>query len=470
MAANSAAAFITVDGDVRTVPENSPAGTPAGEPVAASDADGDELVFTLSGVDEFTIDSSTGQIMVAEGAGLDYEKVRSYTVNVSVSDARNAQGDEDDAVDRFMVVTILVADVDEPPAKPGAPMVVTDAVSPTSGLTVEWKAPANTGPPIIGYDLGHRVAGTSDWIIQRLNANVTATRITGLASATTYEVRVRAVNEEGASPWSDSSEASTMKANSAPTFPSKSKGIVRSVAENSPAGTLVGDPVVSLDADGDSLTYTLTGDVEFEIDAYTGQIKVAPGANIDYETARFHSVTVSVSDGFDSEGNVDPSIDDTTAVTILVDDLDESRAVKNGKDGANTLNTPPSVTAPADRTYRQGQTIEPIAIQVSDPDAADTLDVSLAGLPDGLSYSGGTVAGTVTEFAAVGTHQVTISASDGVNAAVTASFNIDVEAGGSDAVVLQADLSSNLLWLLLVAAGVAAVLYVIYKRRRNMAV
>ena len=68
----------------------------------------------------------------------------------------------------------------------------------------------------------------------------------------------------------------------------------RSVAENSAAGTAVGDPVTGTpyddgdDQTDDALTYTLTGEAStsnaFTIDSATGQISVKQGATIDYET------------------------------------------------------------------------------------------------------------------------------------------------------------------------------------------
>ena len=68
----------------------------------------------------------------------------------------------------------------------------------------------------------------------------------------------------------------------------------RSIAERSPAGTAVGDPVTGTpyddgdDQTDDALTYTLTGEAAtsgaFEIDSATGQIKVKQGASLDYET------------------------------------------------------------------------------------------------------------------------------------------------------------------------------------------
>ena len=62
--------------------------------------------------------------------------------------------------------------------------------------------------------------------------------------------------------------------------------LTREVAENTPAGSAIGDPVVAEDEDGDILTYTLTGarrcSANFDIDRATGQIMTK--AALDNET------------------------------------------------------------------------------------------------------------------------------------------------------------------------------------------
>ena len=78
----------------------------------------------------------------------------------------------------------------------------------------------------------------------------------------------------------------------------------RSVAENSPAGTAVGDPVPGTpyddgdDETNDALTYTLTGEQAatsgaFVIDSATGQISVKQGAHLDYEAKSSYTGRVS---------------------------------------------------------------------------------------------------------------------------------------------------------------------------------
>ena len=70
--------------------------------------------------------------------------------------------------------------------------------------------------------------------------------------------------------------------------------LVRTVPENSPPGTNVGDPVETTDANHGIVSYSLSGigaDL-FEIDA-TGQITVGDGTDLDYESSTSYTVTVN---------------------------------------------------------------------------------------------------------------------------------------------------------------------------------
>ena len=92
---------------MRSVTENSAAGTEVGAPVAASDKDADDtLTYTLGGADadSFEIDSATGQITVGAGTTLDAEGEKTeYSVEVTATD----QGENTDTI----TVTITVEDV-----------------------------------------------------------------------------------------------------------------------------------------------------------------------------------------------------------------------------------------------------------------------------------------------------------------------------------------------------------------------
>ena len=102
-------------------------------------------------------------------------------------------------------------------------------------------------------------------------------------------------------------------ANVAPEFASATTS--RTVAENMVAGEDIGNPVAANDANGDALTYALSGTdaASFAIDSDTGQLMTL--AALDYETKATYSVTVTASDS----GGLRDSID----VTITVTDVDE---------------------------------------------------------------------------------------------------------------------------------------------------
>ena len=84
----------------------------------------------------------------------------------------------------------------------------------------------------------------------------------------------------------------------APVFTSRTY-VTHFIDENTPGGEPIGSPISATDADGDILTYHLSGkDADlFAIDAGTGQIQTREGITYDYEYRTTYSVIVEVSDG-----------------------------------------------------------------------------------------------------------------------------------------------------------------------------
>ncbi len=102
---NRAPVFTFTPPVTRSVAENAPGGEPIGDPVSASDADGDTLTYSLWGADgdHFAIDASTGQIRTK--GMYDFEQKRGYSVILRVIDGEGGRVST--------VVSIAVTGVDE---------------------------------------------------------------------------------------------------------------------------------------------------------------------------------------------------------------------------------------------------------------------------------------------------------------------------------------------------------------------
>ena len=197
-AANRGPEFTAAPPVTRSVEENTAAGEAIGDPVTATDADGDSLTYRLRGVhaDSFSIDSGTGQLMSKEGVAYDHEARDTYSVTVRATDGEGGRA--------IVVVGIAVTDVDEPPST--APDSVWVA-SRDSALAVAWFAAMDEAgkPPVSGYEVSRRTAGSETWMEGLLLESRTDTSVTisGLTNEQAYDVRVRTLNDEGAGPWSD---------------------------------------------------------------------------------------------------------------------------------------------------------------------------------------------------------------------------------------------------------------------------
>ncbi|MDE2868042.1 MAG: fibronectin type III domain-containing protein, partial [Chloroflexota bacterium] len=430
----------------RSIAENSSAGTAVGNPVTGTPYNGVALSYTLKGKakdsGKFVIDSTSGQISVAQGATLDYETDDAHreteTSNGQII-AKFYRGEVHYTVDGHAAVidvSIKVTDVET--GKPGAPTLTrTQYSEPTNpGLDVTWTAPTSGATPT-GYEAQYRKQAAqgedpAEWTAHSGTLDATATSLTlaDLEAGATYEVQVRAQSNEGAGPWSDSGSG---QANRPPTATSAhfnggtfsvgstadynetgngALGVMfadadgdaltyaaaaqhpallgvslsgaagqaqlrvtllnqgssnltytatdayggsvtrtatiaitakesRSIAENSAAGTAVGNPVTGTPYNGVALSYTLKGNAadsgKFVIDSASGQISVKQGATLDYETDDSHRETETFNGQLIAKfyrGEVHYSVDGHAAVinvTIKVTD------VEAGKPDAPTL-------------------------------------------------------------------------------------------------------------------------------------
>ena len=186
------------DSRVFSVEENVPLGTDIGEPVTATDADRDTLTYSVDTASPyasyFQIDSETGQLQtnVANGRVFSHENdPNEYDIIVVADDGRGRTAQ--------IAVAVSVTDVDEPP---DAPVAVTVTGSGTTSLEVTWTAPSNAGrPDIEHYDVQYREAGASRWTNGPQDVIGTSATIMPVDAGKSYEVQVRATNDEGDGPW-----------------------------------------------------------------------------------------------------------------------------------------------------------------------------------------------------------------------------------------------------------------------------
>ena len=411
------------------VKENTAANTNLGYPITAIDPEDGDVTYSLAGTDAalFDVDDSGGQVKTK--GSLNYEAASSYTVAFTASDPQSNSASID--------LTIMVKDVNtEAPGKPAKPSVAPNPGIGHEALVVTWTAPANEGPAITSYVVQYRVEDSGDeWDQVTVGGSGLETTVSELESGTKYEVQVRAVNDEGEGPWSESGTAETLAGSPPNSLPEFDDDAITSlsIAENSPADTAVGAPITASDSDSqDVLTYSLSGtdSALFSVGASSGQISIGVGTSLDFESPsdsggnNVYNLTVQVTDGKNAAGNADTSIDDTIDVTITVTDVNElprfgssdvEREVDENTPGGTNIGDP---------------------IVATDPES-NTLTYSLSGADSALfsvGVSTGQISvdtGTVLDFESPSdsggdnVYDLTVKVSDGRDAAGNSDTSID---------------------------------------------
>ena len=271
------------------VPENSSSGTSLGTPLQTTAGTG-TATYSLSGPDAalFSINPGTGEITLAAGTAPDFEAKQEYSVTVTASAG----------------LTVQVTNVDEPgnadinndSPRTGEPVTATlsDPDGGVENLRWQWQrqeedrwddiADANGASYTPGTgDIGHR-----------------------LQAVATYD------DNAGAGHSAQAATANPVR-NDPPAF--NDDTAILAVDENSPSGTSVGTPLTAQDPNGDPISYSLTGNGAFAVNPETGQITVATGAELDFETQATFALTLRAED---SHGD-----HDDIGVTVNLNNVDE---------------------------------------------------------------------------------------------------------------------------------------------------
>ena len=304
--------------------------------VSAMDADSEDSITGYGIVDG--ADGSQFSIVKATGV-LSFDVPPNYEdpTDVEVADPANAEdnneyiiivtatsGEGARVLTATQTITVTVTDVDEAPGVPATPTI---AEATLNSLKMQWTEPDNTGPAITAYDVRYILTSESDadkaddnnWTLKedvwRSDMHIEfAYTISPLTQHTSYDVQVRAKNDEGIGEWSESGVGMTAQ-NQAPIF-SDGTSTSRSFAENTAAGQNIGTPVIATDNDGGTLVYSLQEDdaTSFTLISESGQLQTKDGILYDYEDKNSYLVMVKVEDGQGGSA--------TIAVTVTVTDVD----------------------------------------------------------------------------------------------------------------------------------------------------
>ena len=329
--------------------------------VTATDADGDSLTYSISG-SEITI-SSSGVLTFATAP--DYETKTSYIATLTISDGttstiQNITVNVTNAIEAVAVddissgieddnirVNVLTNDT-------FSALDVTLTVTDGSNMTVEVQndaiSVAEYGHPTVIYSPDANWFGTDSFTYTVSSG--------GESDRGTVTVTVTSVND-------------------APTI---SSSATYSAAENQ---TAIGS-VTATDADGDSLTYSVSGS---EINISSSGVLTFASAP-DYETKNSYTAIVTVSDGNNSVNQ---------NITVNVTDVDEA----------------PTISSSATFSAAENQTAIG-SISASDADG-DSLTYSISGSEINISSSGVLTFATAPDYETKTSYTATVTASDGIN-------------------------------------------------------
>ena len=153
-------------GVVRSIRENAVAGTAVGAPIRLFGAEVDSISYTLSGegADRFAIgptsDRNGAQIVVAEGAQLDYETKAAYDLILSVTDNIDHESNPDDTADHTLALALEVID------GPDLTVSVQGSHAVRLGQTATWLAslePLPDDATDVTYHWSIQVEGSDSW-------------------------------------------------------------------------------------------------------------------------------------------------------------------------------------------------------------------------------------------------------------------------------------------------------------------
>lgn len=310
------------------LPENSPVGTLVHTVVATDQDAGQTLTYAITGGNTnntFAINSTTGEITVADPTRLDYENQPPFQLVVTVTD-NGAPTQSGSAT-----ITVKLTDVNDAPRVYNASVTIPEN-SPVGALVLDYKIvasdrdkPAQTLTYAItgGNTAGAFVIDSTTGVITVANPAAIDAEVNPFFNLTIQ------VTDNGAPPLASSAQlvVNIGNINDPPTLANQTVNL----PENSAVGTLV-TTANGADPEGQSLTYAITagntnanGTIPgvFSINPATGAITVAKPAALDFENQPPFNLTVMVTDS----GN--PALSASAVIRVVLTDVNDAPRVYN---------------------------------------------------------------------------------------------------------------------------------------------
>ncbi|MGI9589878.1 MAG: cadherin repeat domain-containing protein, partial [Myxococcota bacterium] len=279
----------------------------------------DRLTYAITGGNAdgaFAIDPDSGEIRVADGSLLDHEATASRDLTIRVTDSTGANASA--------TVTVDVRDVNEAPSVSGGPFSV--AENSPDGTIVGSVVGSD---PDAGGTLRYVIVGGDPggvFTIDPVSGEIRVADGSGLDFETAPRFDLQVEVTDGGTPALAAVTTVTIDVSDGNDVPIVSGGPF-ALVENSPDGTLVGS-VTGSDADpGDSLRFAIVGgdpNGAFAIDPVTGEIRVADGSQLDYDTTPGFDLQVEVRD----DGS--PPQASTAIVRVDLSGVNEAPIVSGG--------------------------------------------------------------------------------------------------------------------------------------------
>ncbi|MFL2705659.1 MAG: cadherin domain-containing protein, partial [Gammaproteobacteria bacterium] len=342
--------------------------------VSAADPEGSSLSYSISGSDasSFAIDNNG---VITFNSAPDYETKSSYTLTISVSDGT-------DSVSQNLIININNLNDNNP--------IISNLASSVSVAENQTSVTSVSASDADGGTLTYSLSGTDAGSL-----SISSSGVITFNSAPDYETKTSyLVTVEVTDGSSTASQALTINItdvddapNSAPIISGLTSSI--SIAENTSSAVTT---VSASDADGDSLTYSLSGTDAGSLSISSSGV-ITFNSSPDYETKTSYAITVNVSDGTATASQ---------NISINITDVDDS---------PNSL---PSITVSSSVAVNENQT-SALTASASDADG-DSLTYSLSGTDAGslsISSSGVITFNSAPDYETKTSYSVNVVVSDG---------------------------------------------------------